>query len=164
MKKQIRSVLCLTRGSLIAAMYVALTYLAFLVGLSGGVIQFRISEALCILPIFFPEAVLGLTVGCIISNIVTGAIVWDIVFGSIATFIGAVGARLMRKLPEAFKFLATLPTLLANAFIVPAVLILAYGVEGGYWFFFLTVGLGELVCATVGGTILYYSLRKINLR
>lgn len=164
MKNTSKSVLYLTRGALIGAMYVALTYLAFLLGLSSGVIQFRISEALCILPIFFPEAVLGLTIGCIISNLVTGAVFWDIVFGSLATFIGAMGTRLLRKLPDKLKFLTTLPTLLANAIIVPFVLLFAYGIEGGYWYFFLTVGLGELVCATVGGTLLYYSLKNIKLK
>ena len=164
MKNTSKSVLYLTRGALIGAMYVALTYLAFLLGLSSGVIQFRISEALCILPIFFPEAVLGLTIGCIISNLITGAVFWDIVFGSLATFIGAMGARLLRKLPDKLKFLTTLPTLFSNAIIVPFVLLFAYGIEGGYWYFFLTVGLGELVCATVGGTLLYYSLKNIKLK
>ena len=164
MKNTSKNVLYLTRGALIGAMYVALTYLAFLLGLSSGVIQFRISEALCILPIFFPEAVLGLTIGCIISNLITGAVFWDIVFGSLATFIGAMGARLLRKLPDKLKFLTTLPTLFSNAIIVPFVLLFAYGIEGGYWYFFLTVGLGELVCATVGGTLLYYSLKNIKLK
>ena len=149
---------------MIAAMYVALTYLAFLCGLSSGVIQFRISEALCLLPIFLPEAIIGLTVGCVISNLITGAVFWDILFGSLATFIGAIGARLLRKLPDKIIFIATLPTLLANAVIVPFVLKFAYGIEGGYWFFFLTVGLGELVCATIGGTVLYFGFKKIRIR
>ena len=164
MRKQNKSALYLTRGAVIGAMYVSLTYLAFLLGLSSGVIQFRISEALCILPIFFPEAVLGLTIGCIISNLITGAVIWDIVFGSLATFIGAMGARALRKTPDTLKFLTTLPTVMANAIIVPFVLLFAYGIKGGYWYFFLTVGLGELVCATVGGTLLYYSLRKVKIK
>lgn len=164
MRKQNKSALYLTRGAVIGAMYVSLTYLAFLLGLSSGVIQFRISEALCILPIFFPEAVLGLTIGCIISNLITGAVIWDIVFGSLATFIGAMGARALRKIPDTLKFLTTLPTVMANAIIVPFVLLFAYGIEGGYWYFFLTVGLGEVVCATVGGTLLYYSLRNVKIK
>ena len=164
MRKQNKSALYLTRGAVIGAMYVSLTYLAFLLGLSSGVIQFRISEALCILPIFFPEAVLGLTIGCIISNLITGAVIWDIVFGSLATFIGAMGARALRKIPDTLKFLTTLPTVMANAIIVPFVLLFAYGIEGGYWYFFLTVGLGEVVCATVGGTLLYYSLKNVKIK
>lgn len=150
----------LTRGAMISALYVALTYLASLVGLSSGVIQFRISEALCILPVFFPEAIAGLTLGCFISNLAVGGVIWDAVFGSIATLIGALGARLLRFLPEKLRWLLGLPTVLANAAIVPFVLQYAYGVEDGYWFLFLTVGLGEIVCAGIGGAILYYSMKR----
>ena len=79
MKKQgySTSVRALTRGAMIAALYVALTYLASALGLASGVIQFRISEALCILPIFMPEAIAGLFVGCLLSNIFTGCLLWD---------------------------------------------------------------------------------------
>ena len=152
--------LYLTRAALIAALYVALTYLAALFGLSSGAVQFRISEMLCILPIFLPEAIPGLTIGCLIANLVTAAAPWDIVFGSVATLIGAVGAYLLRKIPHALKWIATIPTILANAIIVPFVLIYTYGVEDSYIILMLLVGLGEVVCAGIGGTILYYSLRK----
>ena len=154
--------LYLTRGALVAALYVALTYLASLVGLSSGVIQFRISEALCILPLFMPEAVMGLFIGCILSNVLTGAVLWDVVFGSVATLIGAIFTRVLRLLPEKLKWLATLPPVISNAVIVPFVLIYAYGVPDGYFYLFLTVGVGELVCATGLGTVLYYSLKKYD--
>ncbi len=160
MKNSTNSALYLTRGALIGAMYVALTYFANLFGLASGAIQFRLSEMLCILPIFFPEAIFGLFIGCMISNMLTGAVVWDIIFGSLATLIGAIGARLMRRLPDKLIFLSTLPTVFANAIIVPFVLAYAYGAAGAYWYFFLTVGIGEIVCATVGGTVLYFSLKK----
>ena len=154
-----------SRGAIVATLYVVLTTLASLAGLSSGVIQFRISEALCILPIFLPEAVPGLFIGCLLSNLlVPGVAIWDIIFGSIATLIGAIGARLMRNLPEKYKWSATLPTILANMIIVPLVLIYAYGLDEGmdnaYIFFMLTVGLGEVVCAGVGGSALYYVLNK----
>ena len=164
MKRKNTAALYLTRGAVIAAMYVALTYLSSLVGLSSGVIQFRVSEALCILPVFFPEAILGLTIGCLVSNLITGAVIWDVIFGSLATFIGAACARLMRGLPKKLIFLATLPTVIANAVIVPFVLIYAYGVEGAYFLFLLSVAIGEIVCATVGGTLLYYSLNKLRIK
>ena len=61
----------LTRSALIAALYVCLTYVSTIFGLSSGAIQFRISEMLCILPIFMPEAIAGLTIGCMLSNIVS---------------------------------------------------------------------------------------------
>lgn len=155
--------LYLTRGSLIAALYVALTYVSALFGLAGGTIQFRLSEMLCILPLFLPEATIGLTVGCLLANILTGAVLWDVIFGALATLIGALGARLLRKLPEKLKFIATLPTIFANAVIVPFVLIFAYGAPDAYWFLFLTVGLGELVCAGILGALLYYSLNKTKI-
>ena len=154
--------LYLTRGALIAALYVAFTYLSSLFGLSSGVIQFRISEALCVLPLFMPEAVMGLFVGCILSNLLTGAVLWDIVFGSLATLVGAVFTRLLRVLPEKLKWIATLPPVISNAVIVPFVLIHAYGVPDGYFYLLLTVGIGELVCATGLGTALYYTLRKYD--
>ena len=153
-----------TRGALIATMYVALTLVSAVMGLSSGVIQFRFSEALCILPIFLPEAVPGLFIGCLISNLIAGGVIWDVIFGSLATLIGAIGARMLLKLPEKFKWVATLPTVLANMIIVPFVLIYAYGAPDSYPFLMLTVGIGEIVCAGFGGAGLYYLLKRTNTR
>ena len=105
---------------------------------------------------------MGLFVGCILSNILTGAVLWDVVFGSLATLIGTVFTRTLRVLPEKLKWLATLPPVISNAIIVPFILIHAYGVEDGYFYLLLTVGIGELVCATGLGTVLYYALRKYD--
>ena len=150
----------LTRGAVVAALYTVLTYLATIFGLSSGVIQFRLSEMLCILPLFIPEAVPGLFIGCLVSNMLTpGAEIWDVIFGSIATLIGAVGARLLRRLPEKLIWLSTLPTIIANALIVPPILILVYGVEEAFMFLVMTVGIGELVCAGFGGYFLYRVLK-----
>ena len=95
MKKKGMSVRFLTQGAVIAAIYVALVmifnYCSF------GPVQFRIAEALTILPYFTPAAIPGLFIGCIIANILGGAILWDVVFGSIATLIGAIGTYLLRK-------------------------------------------------------------------
>jgi len=157
-----KSILYLTRGAMIAACYVVLTYLTNLFGLANGAIQFRISEALCILPILMPEAVPGLTVGCLISNIVTGCNPYDVVFGSLATLLGALGARLLRRLPYRFLLVATLPTVLANMLIVPPVLIFTYGAADAYLWLVLTVGIGEVVCAGVGGTVVGYALKRMR--
>jgi len=157
-----KSILYLTRGAMIAACYVVLTYLTNLFGLANGAIQFRISEALCILPILMPEAVPGLTVGCLISNIVTGCNPYDVVFGSLATLLGALGARLLRRLPYRFLWVATLPTVLANMLIVPPVLIFTYGAADAYLWLVLTVGIGEVVCAGVGGTVVGYALKRMR--
>lgn len=159
-KRSSNAVKRLTRTAIIAAMYVALTFISSLAGLASGVIQLRLSEMLTVMPIFFPESVFGLYLGCLLSNILTGCAPWDIVFGSLATLLGAVGAYLLRKLPEKLIWVATLPTTLSNALIVPAVLIYAYGVPDGYFFLMATVGIGELLSATVLGTALYFLIKK----
>ena len=163
-RKNIYTALFVTRGAIVAAMYVALTYLASMLGLSSGVIQFRISEALCILPALMPEAIPGLAIGCLLSNTLTGCVPWDIALGTVATLIGAMGAYLLRKAPKKLIWLATLPTVLANAIIVPFVLMYAYGIEGGYFYFMLTVGIGEVVCAGIGGTLLYFAIKKARIK
>ncbi|MBQ8880335.1 MAG: QueT transporter family protein [Clostridia bacterium] len=157
MKKR-NAVLYTTRGAMVGALYVALTWLCSVLGLSSGVIQLRISEALCILPVFMPEAVPGLYIGCMLSNLIAGGNVWDVIFGSLATLIGSIGARAMRRLPRKLIWCATLPTVLANMLIVPMVIILAYGSEEAYWFIAATVGIGEAICAGIGGVALYYML------
>lgn len=161
--KRKSSALRLCRGALIAALYVALTYLSSLFGLANGVIQLRLSESLTILPILMPEAVPGLFVGCLISNlIVPGVHPLDIIFGSLATLIGAIGTLLLRKMPKKYIWCATLPTILANAIIIPFVLLFAYEAPGSYPFFMLTVGIGEIISSGVFGTILYFALRKVK--
>lgn len=150
----------ITRGAAIAALYVILTYLCSLFGLSSGVIQLRISEALCVLPAFFPEAIPGLFVGCMISNLISLCAPWDVVFGSIATLIGAIGAYLLRKVPHKLGFLITLPNIVSNTVIIPLILTYVYAVEDGLPFLALTVGIGEIVSCGVLGTVLYYAVRK----
>ena len=158
--KRRNSAIYLTRGALIAALYVVVTWLCSLVGLSSGVIQLRLSEALCIMPLFLPEAVPALFIGCLISNLISGGLIWDVIFGSIATLIGAFGARAMRRLPSRLAWLATAPTVVSNAVIIPFVLIYTYGAEEAWWFISLTVAIGEVICAGIGGYILYRLLEK----
>lgn len=146
----------LCHAALIAALYVALTFLAALLGLSSGVIQVRFSEALCVLPAFTSAAVPGLFVGCLLANLLTGCIVPDIIFGSLATLIGAVGAYFLRK----NKWLVPLPTVVANTLIIPPILRFAYGAEGSLPYFALTVGIGEILSAYVLGLLLYAVLNK----
>ena len=86
-----KKVLYLVHGAVIAALYVVLTLLANALGLANYAIQVRFSEALTILPVFTPAAIPGLFLGCIISNTLTGCMLLDIIFGSIATLIGAAG-------------------------------------------------------------------------
>ncbi|HAL63576.1 MAG: QueT transporter family protein [Firmicutes bacterium] len=146
----------LTMGAMIAALYVILTLLSNAFGLSSGVIQLRISEALYALAIFTPSAVLGLFVGCLLSNIFVGGILIDVIFGSIATLIGAFFTYKLRKNP----IYALIPPILSNAIIIPPILRFAYGIEGSIWYFALTVGIGELLSCGVLGYLLYLALKK----
>ncbi len=158
--KRKNTTLFLTRGALIGALYVILSYVSAPLQFAG--FQFRIAEALCILPIFLFEAIPGLTIGCLVANHITGAVIWDTVFGALATLIGAVGAYYLRKLPERFKWICTLPTVFANAIIVPLVIIYAYSSDGSYLFFAFTVFIGEAVTASILGSLLYYNLKKMR--
>ncbi len=112
----------LTKGAAIAALYALLTVL--FAPISYGPVQVRISEALTILPMFTPAAVPGLFLGCLIANILGGAVIWDILFGSLATLIGAVGGYLLRK----NRWLVPVPTVISNTVIIPLVLRYGYGI------------------------------------
>ena len=147
----------LTRAALIAALYVILTFISQIFGLASGVVQFRLSEALTCMPLFYREAIPGLWIGCVLANLLTGCAVWDIVFGSAATLLGAVGTWYIgRKKP----LLGPLFPILSNMLIVPLVLRYVYGAEGSYWFLMVTVGAGEIVCCGILGMLLYKSYKK----
>ena len=144
------TILKITQGAMIAALYVVLTWVANVLGLANGAIQVRFSEALCILPVFTPAAIPGLFVGCLLANILNGCVIWDIIFGSLATLIGAFGTYLLRKT----KFVFTLPPVIANAVIVPFVLRYAYGVGDAHWYLVATVAAGEIISVCILGMIL----------
>ena len=146
----------LTSAAIIAALYVVLTLITNLLGLANGAIQVRFSEALCVLPMFTPAAIPGLFIGCMLSNILTGCVVWDVIFGSLATLIGAVFTYNLRK----HKILAVLPPIISNTVIIPFVLKFAYGLPDGLWYFIITVGIGEIISCGVLGTLLYGYLKK----
>ena len=143
-------------AGLIAALYAVLGYFANIFGLTFGPFQMRFSEALCVLPFFFPAAVPGLAVGCLVVNLLSPYGALDIIFGTLATLIGAVGTRLLRKRP----LLALLPPIAANTVIVPFVLAYAYGLPGGVPLFMLTVGIGEVLSCGVLGRVLWKALDK----
>ncbi len=148
----------LTRAAMIAALYVVLTLIANALGLANYAIQVRFSEALCVLPFFSATAIPGLYVGCLLSNILTGCCLLDIVAGSFATLIDAVGAYLLRH----NQWLVPIPTILANAIIVPIVLSspYGYGIEGSFWYFAATVGIGEIISCGILGMLLLFSLER----
>ena len=147
----------LVNGGLIAALYVVLTVLAAQFNLASGAIQVRFSEALTILPVFTASAVPGLTVGCVLANLLTGCAAWDVVFGSLATLIGAVGTRLLKDKP----LLAWIPPVLSNMAIIPIILIKVYAVPDAWWFLVLTIGAGEVLSCGVLGLLLYKVLKNV---
>ena len=150
-----KNVAFMTQAAMIAAIYVVLTYV--FAPFSFGEVQIRIAEALTILPVFTPAALPGLYVGCIVGNILGGAILPDIIFGSIATLIGAVFTYQLRNKN---RFLAPLPPIISNTVIVPFVLRYGYGVALPIPFMMLTVGVGEVVGCGVLGLVLYTALNR----
>ncbi|MBR0160046.1 MAG: QueT transporter family protein [Oscillospiraceae bacterium] len=151
-KKQVQN---LAYGAIIAALYVTLT-LVF-APISFREVQVRISEALTILPLFTPAAVPGLFVGCLLANLISGAAVPDVIFGSLATLIGAIGTYLLRSRKPVF---GTIPPILSNVLIIPFVLRYAYAIDLPIPLMMLTVGLGEVISCGILGMMLYYVLDK----
>lgn len=157
------STLSLVQAAMIAAIYVVLTFVANSLGLANYAIQVRFSEALTILPFFTPAAIPGLFMGCLLSNILTGCALPDILFGSLATLFGAMGTYALRR----WKWCAPVCPILANTIIVPLILIYGYGllVEGMsplqcYGYYCLTVGAGEVISCGILGMLLLTALQK----
>lgn len=171
------SVQALVQAAMIAAIYVVLTLLANAFGLANYAIQVRFSEALTILPFFTPAAVPGLFVGCILSNILTGCLPLDVIFGSLATLIGALGTYVVGRMSRTaissakknlapapkltiYRILSPLPPIIANTLIVPFVLAYVYQFEGSIPYFMLTVGIGEVISCGILGLMLLFTLEK----
>lgn len=144
-------VLYLTQAGAIAAIYVVLSLFAQGFNLASGAIQCRFSEVLTILPFFTTAAVPGLIIGCFLSNIFIGSPLLDIIFGTLATALGAIGTRCLRK----HMLLCTFPPVISNALIIPVVLRYGYGITQFYFYLMLTVGAGQIImCVFAGGIIL----------
>ena len=153
-----KSTLFLVQAAAIGAVYVVLTLL--FAPLSFGEVQIRFSEALTILPYFTPAAIPGLFVGCIISNILGGCVPADIIFGSIATLLGAYFSYKLRS----NRWLVPLPPVIANTVIVPFVLYYAYGVNLPIPLMMVTVGIGEVISCVVLCMILLTALSRYGNR
>ncbi|MCQ2512209.1 MAG: QueT transporter family protein [Lachnospiraceae bacterium] len=143
-------------GGLVAAVYVVVTLIFAAFGLSSNLIQIRLSEALCIMPCFCPATVPGLFVGCLISNLIAGAGIFDIIFGSLATLVGAIGTYLLRKR----RWLAPVPPVIANVLVIPAVLIYGYGINISYPLAALYIFIGEFISCYIFGELLYSLLKR----
>ncbi|OON86298.1 transporter [Oribacterium sp. C9] len=150
-----KGVLFIAQAGIIAALYVTLTYV--FAAISFGEVQLRIAEALTILPMFTPAAIPGLFVGCIIGNAMGGAVLPDIICGSLATLAGAYGTWMLRSKSP---MIACLPPIIANMIVVPFVLRYAYAVSLPIWFMALTVGAGEVLGCGILGCVLYFAVNK----
>ena len=154
-QKMKNKTLWICQAAMIAAMYVALTYV--FQPISFGAVQVRIAEALTILPIFTPAAIPGLFVGCFLGNLLGGGIMIDVIFGSLATLIGAVGTWLLRKKHPVF---GTIPPIIANTLIVPFVIKFAYADEMALPLIMLMILGGEVLSCGVLGGLLGITLKK----
>lgn len=151
-----KKTLYVTQAAAIAAIYIVLVFV-FQYS-SFGPIQFRIAEALTVLPYFTPAAIPGVTIGCLLSNILFEADILDIIFGTLATLIAAFLSYKLRF----NKFLVPIPPILANALIIPWVLKYAYFEANPIPIMMLTVGLGEVVSVGIIGLILLFALDKVK--
>lgn len=139
---------------MIAAIYVVLTYVFQPFGFMD--VQVRVAEALTILPFFTPAAIPGLFVGCLLGNMLGGAVLLDIVMGSLTTLVAASISYLLRK----NKYLVALPPIIGNAIVVPWVLRIGYGLATPIPLMMVTVGIGEIISCGILGTMLLLSLNK----
>lgn len=151
-------VVFMTQAAMIGAIYVVLT-LVF-APFSFGEIQVRIAEALTILPLFTPAAIPGLFIGCLTANILGGAILPDIIFGSLATLAGAFFTYRLRQYP----FLGPLPPIISNTIVVPLILYYGYGILLPIPLLMLQIGIGELLSCGLLGIIVYLALRRYRYR
>ena len=156
MKKN--STLYIVQAAVIAALYVILTMIAAGFDLASGAIQVRFSEALTVLPYFTSAAVPGVTIGCLIANILTSGNPFDIIFGTLATLIGALGSRALRKQ----RLLVSVPPIVSNMIIIPFVLRYAFHLPGSLPYFVFTIGLGEMLSCFVLGQFLILALKPVR--
>ena len=163
--KRKSNIMSLVTAAMIAALYVVLSFVSNAFGLASGAIQIRISEALTILPYFTAAAIPGVTIGCILFNLLSGAALLDVLFGGLASLLGAILSWFIGKAAKKInwmKYLIPLPPILSNAFIIPWVLKTAYGLTDAYWYLALTVGIGEIISCGILGILLMTALMPLR--
>lgn len=159
----------LVKGAVIGAFYAVLT-LAF-APISFGAVQFRISEALCILPIFTPAAIPGLFVGCLISNLIGVAAganimgIMDVALGSLATLCAALLVRALKNVKLfGLPVLSLLLPIIINALVIGAEMAIAYPTDYSFLFGLLTVAAGQTPVMILLGIPLYFAIEKTRLK
>ncbi len=163
MKRQ-KKLLVLCRIAVIAAIYFVATY--FLAPISFGEIQFRISEGMMILPLFFPDSIVGLTLGCVLANLSSPFGIIDVGLGSLATLIGGIGTFFLGKILNGKKmrpFISLIPPVVSNVLIVPLVWLLT-GTDDSYWVLAASLFVSETISVYAIGLPLYYNIDRILQR
>lgn len=153
----------IVRAAHIAALYFALTVL--LAPISYGVVQFRISEALCILPLLMPEAAIGVAIGCLCANVYGGNPL-DIIVGTACTAVSCLIQLVIRKYVKkdvAKIILGVMPHIIINSVFVPMVILGAEELKTAYIAAMLSVALGEAAVLCVLGVPLYFAVKKLSL-
>ena len=150
----------LTTAGIIAAIYTAMSLLSSVFGIAYGPIQCRFSEALTVLPFFLPEAIPGLFIGCIVTNLMSTVGPLDLILGSLATLLAALWTARVRK-----YWMAPLPPVLCNAVIIGAMIAwYEVGFTEAFWGMFafnaLTVGIGETIACYGLGLLLIKALAR----
>ncbi len=162
-KTKSRSLRFLTEAGLIGGMYAALCLL--LAPISYGALQVRVAEALTVLPIFTPAAIPGLTVGCLIANLLAGGAVgaWDWLFGTLTTLAAAWMTRALRGVTVCdLPLLSLLPPVLFNAVVIGAEIALAGGQPALFWLYAAQIAAGQTVACFGGGLLLASAVKRIN--
>ena len=152
-------------GALLAALYVILTYLQNLLipDSASFAVQFRASEALCVLSLFTPAAIPGLTVGCLLFNLSYAmALPLDPIVGTLATLLATSGMYLTRRLTvRGYPLPALLLPAVSNALLVGWEL--SFYIGGGFWLNALLVAVGEAAVLLTLGSLLFYGIKARNL-
>lgn len=157
----------ISETAVIAALYAALTYISSVFGVAYLGVQFRISEALTIMPIFSTASIWGLVIGCVLGNIGSPFFVIDMIFGSAATLLAAILTRKLRNRKiKGFPIFSFLPPIILNAFFVGAeIAFLADGVFSVKLFIIsaLQVAFGEMAVLFILGVPLYKAVKMLKL-
>ena len=151
----------LAKAGIISAIYIALTLVLY--PISFGAFQVRVSESLTLLPLIFPESIIGLTVGCLISNFFGNGVL-DIVFGTLATLISAVFTYYIGKKiknPKLRFFIGAFPPVIINAICVPFTFLLLVELKELYFISMLQIFIGQTISIYLVGALIYFPLLKI---
>ena len=156
----------IVHAAIIAALYAVLTHLQnfILPGSTTMAIQFRASEALCVLAFFTPAAIPGMTVGCLLFNMISGATPMDFFVGSLASFLAACSMwKLRRATIGGYPLPGMLMPALFNGILVGWELSVYFAIGGTFWLNAAYVAIGEAAVLLTLGTALYYALKKRDL-